>query len=112
MTGVVMFKRRWKWFGELVSDEGFSLAYGNRTITYKDERGSFKFGFEDGFLFPQPNQTSGKRKSLNQTELNEMIERIIGGIKSEGREIQVYSKQDPEDPRRSERRPPCVGPAF
>jgi hypothetical protein len=76
-----------------MSDKGFSLAYGNRTVTYKDERGSFEFGLEDGFLFPQPNQTSGTRRSLNQTELNEMIERIIGGIKSEGREIQVYSKQ-------------------
>ena len=87
-----MFRRRWKWFGELVSDEGFSLAYGNRTITYRDERGSFEFGLEDGFLFPRPNQTSGTCRSLSQAELNEMIERIIGGNKSEGREIQVYSK--------------------
>jgi len=87
-----MFTKRWKWFGELVSDEGFSLAYGNRTITYMDESGSFEFGLEDGFLFPMPKQTSGTRRALNQTELNEMIERIIRGIKSEGREIQVYSK--------------------
>jgi hypothetical protein len=107
-----MFRRRWKWFGELVSDEGFSLAYGNRTITYRDERGSFEFWLEDGFLFPRPKQTSGTRRSLSQTELNKMIERIIGGIKSEGSEIQVYSKQDTEEPQRSERRPPRVGPAF
>lgn len=98
-----MFRRRWKWFGELVSDEGFSLAYGNRTITYRDERGSFEFGLEDGFLFPRPKQTSGTRKSLSQTELDEMIERIIAGIKSEGREIQAYSEQGAKEPQRAQR---------
>ena len=44
-----MFKRRWIWLGKLVSDEGFNLEYGNKSIRYSDERGSFEFGLEDGF---------------------------------------------------------------
>jgi hypothetical protein len=39
-----MFKRRWKWFEKLLSDEGFTLAYGHNSITYSDARGSFQFG--------------------------------------------------------------------
>jgi hypothetical protein len=34
-----MFKRRWIWFGDLVSDDGFALHYGNRSVTYTDQRG-------------------------------------------------------------------------
>ena len=55
-----MFRRCWIWFGKLISDEGFSLAYGNRSITYSDERGSYQFGFEDGFLSPRPLQVEGE----------------------------------------------------
>jgi hypothetical protein len=93
-----MFRRRWRWFGELVSDEGFSLAYGNRTIAYRDERGSFEFGLEDGFLFPTPRQTSGIPISLTQDELHQMIQRIIDGGRSEGNEISVYLKQGDANP--------------
>jgi hypothetical protein len=87
-----MFKRRWKWFGKLVSDEGFTLAYGNRTITYCDERGSFSFGLEDGFLFPTPFQVAGEPVQLNQSELSEVVDRVIRGIRSDGHAVEVYSK--------------------
>ena len=91
-TGDLMFKRRWKWIGKLESDEGFTLAYGNRSITYSDERGSFKFGFEDGLLFPEPFQTAGVPVLLSQPETAEIVERVIRGIRSEGHAVEVYTK--------------------
>jgi len=87
-----MFRRRWIWFGKLQSDEGFSLSYGNRSVTYSDERGSFEFGLEDGFLFPTPKQVSGKAVSLGRSELDAMMERVMRGIRSEGHAVEVYSK--------------------
>jgi hypothetical protein len=87
-----MFKRRWKWFGDLVSDEGFSLKYGNKSVTYTDEHGSFSFGLEDGILFPNPTQVIGTPVPLGQPQLDAMIDRIIRGLRSEGHEVKVNSK--------------------
>lgn len=87
-----MFKRRWIWFGELVSDEGFALKYGNKTVTYRDERGSFEFGLEDGLLFPKPRQVAGRPIVLDQSQLKVVIDRITRGLRSEGHDIEVYSK--------------------
>ena len=64
-----MFERRWIWFGDLVSDEGFAVKYGNRTVTYTDERGSFEFGLEDGLLFPNPRQVAAKPVLIEQHNL-------------------------------------------
>jgi hypothetical protein len=89
-TGVLMFKRRWIWFGELMSDEGFTLKRGNKSIRYTDKRGSFEFGLEDGFLFPKPVQVRGEPMPLNQSDLDEIIERVITGIRAEGHSVQVY----------------------
>jgi hypothetical protein len=86
-----MFKRRWKWFGKLVSDEGFTLAYGNRSITYSDPRGSFQFGLEDGFLFPTPAQIAGEPRTVEASELHKIIERVISGIRSEGHAVELYA---------------------
>jgi hypothetical protein len=86
-----MFRRRWLWFGKLVSDEGFSLAYGNKSVTYSDDRGSFQFGFEDGLLFPTPTQLTGKPVSLDEPSLSLIIERVVRGIRSEGHAVDVYS---------------------
>jgi hypothetical protein len=85
-----MFKRQWKWFGQLLSDEGFTLAYGHRSITYSDERGSFQFGLEDGFLFSPPFQVAGAPVVLSQAEIEEIAERVVRGIKSEGEAVQVF----------------------
>ena len=87
-----MFRRRWLCFGKLESDEGFSLAYGNRSITYTDERGSFKFGLEDGYLFPIYEQTSGERVTLGQEELSVIMNRILRGVRFEGHEVSIYSR--------------------
>ena len=87
-----MFKRRFKWFGKLVNDEGCSLKYKHRSVEYTDKRGTFEFPFEDGFLFPRPHQVSGHKVLLNQSEIEEMIEQVITAIKSEGNEVQLYEK--------------------
>jgi hypothetical protein len=78
-----------EWFGKLVSDEGFSLAYVNKSITYTDQCGSFQFGFEDGLLFPNAVQIAGTPVSLQPNELQEMLDRIARGIESEGHSVQV-----------------------
>ena len=84
-----MFKRRWIWFGKLISEEGFTLSYGHKSVRYCDDRGTFEFGFEDGLLFPNPFQVP-REQQLNQAELDGIIERVIRGIRSEGREAEVY----------------------
>jgi hypothetical protein len=87
-----MFKRRWKWFGKLVSDEGFTLAYQYKGITYTDERGTFEFSLEGGVLIPKPYQIAGVPVTLTQSETDQMVERVVRGIKSEGNVVQVFSK--------------------
>jgi hypothetical protein len=87
-----MFRRRWIWFGKLISDEGFTLSYGNKSVTYADNRGSFQFGFEDGFLFPAPHQVAGEPVTLSQSDLHAILERITRAIESEGHDVQVYTK--------------------
>jgi hypothetical protein len=87
-----MFKRRWIWFGKIISDEGFTLAYGNRSITYGDDRGSFEFGLEGGLLFSPPFQRTGEHLLLSEPEVDEMVERVVRGIIAEGHEVQVYRK--------------------
>jgi hypothetical protein len=91
-AGVFMFKRQWIWFGKLISDEGFSLSSGHNSIRYSDKRGTFEFGFEDGVLSPTPFQLAGKPVSLNQSEINEIIDRVIRGIRSVGHAVEVYPK--------------------
>jgi len=87
-----VFRRRYIWFGKLVSDEGFALAYGNKSITYSDDRGSFQFGFEDGLLFPTPKQLTGKPVSLDASSLSAIIERVVRGIRFEGHAVEVYQQ--------------------
>lgn len=87
----LMFRRRWKWFGELISDEGFSLKYANRSVRYKDERGVFEFGWEDGFLFPHSNQIAGEAVSLSESELNEILQRVMRGFEAEGHAVRLYA---------------------
>ena len=78
------FKRRWIWFGPLISDEGFSLSFSHMTVLYTDPRGTFAFGFEDGRLSPTPFQVSGEPWRTNQEELDVMIERVLRGLRSQG----------------------------
>ena len=87
-----MFRRRWIWFGKLVSDEGFKLSYGHKSVYYEDQRGKYCFGFEDGVLFPEPYRVKGDPEILSPPEVREMVERVIRGIRSDGQEIEVFRK--------------------
>ena len=91
-VGEVMFKRGWLGIGKLKADEGFTLAYGNRSITYSDERGSFMFAHEDGLLFPSPSQISGEPITLDQAALDAMIERVLSGIRFEGHIVEIHKR--------------------
>ena len=73
-----------------MSDEGFALAYGNRSVTYSDDRGAFQFGFEDGFLFPSPKQLNGEPLILDERSLDMILERVARGIRSEGHSVEIY----------------------
>jgi hypothetical protein len=85
-----VFRRQWIWFGKLISDEGFSLHYGNKSVNYEDERGVFQFGWEDGILFPVPRQIAGEPLVLNGEEIEQMIGRIVQGIESESHSVKVF----------------------
>jgi hypothetical protein len=91
-----VFRRRWKWFGKLRSEDGSSLSYGNKSITYRDDHGSFEFGFENGFLFPTPRQIDGAPITLTQRELDALLGRIIAGLRSDGHAAQVFDKRHGE----------------
>jgi hypothetical protein len=85
-----MFRRSWVWFGKLVSDEGFCLKFGNRSVIYADHRGEFQFGWEDGLLSPASNQISGMPVILDKEETKLVLERIVQGIESEGHLVKVF----------------------
>ncbi len=86
-----MFRRRWKWFGRPISDQGFSISYGHRSVNYKDNRGVFQFGFEDGWLFPAPHQVGGDPVSLDETEIANMVDRVRAGIEFDGHTVRVWT---------------------
>jgi hypothetical protein len=87
-----MFRRRFKWFGKLVSDEGFTLTYQFKGAQYTDERGTFGFPLEDGILIPRPFQVIGEPIALNRAEIDQMVDCILRAIKSEGNSVQVLSE--------------------
>jgi hypothetical protein len=91
-----MFKRRWKWFGKVVSDEGFSLSYGHKSVTYCDYRGCFEFGFEDGLLSPTPYQIEGEKISLSPSDVDEIVNRVVRGIQWSGLEVEVFRRSHPQ----------------
>jgi len=86
-----MFKRRFKWFGRLVSDEGFSLGFGSKSVTYHDERGEFEFGFEDGLLFLPPHRSTGPVLQLSPAELDEMVRRVTEALRWDGHAVRVFT---------------------
>lgn len=88
-----MFKRRWLWFGKLISDDGCEISYAHKSVYFRDSRGKFEFPYEDGFLFPSPFQVAGEPVSLNQSEIDQMVERVVDGIKSDGLPVSVFSNQ-------------------
>jgi hypothetical protein len=87
-----MFKRQWLRFGKLVSDEGCEISYAHKSVYYRDNRDKFEFPYEDGILMPTPFQVAGEAKLLNQPEIDQMVERVVSGIKADGHPVQIYSK--------------------
>jgi len=87
-----MFKKRWLGLGKLVSDEGYEISYGHKSVYYRDNRGKFEFPYEDGLLVPKPFQVAEETISVDQSEIDQMVERIVNGIKADGHQVQVYSE--------------------
>ena len=87
-----MFKKRWPWRGKLVSEEGFQISFAHKSVYYHDTRGTFEFGYEDGLLFTTHYQVAGQAISLSQLEIDQMVERVVMGIKSENLPVQVFHK--------------------
>jgi hypothetical protein len=87
-----MFKRRFRWVGPILSDEGFSLAYGNRSVTYRDARGAFEFGLEDGCLCVPPHPTSTNSLPLSPAELDGVVQRIMDGLAWDGHLVRVITR--------------------
>jgi hypothetical protein len=59
-------------------------------------RGSFEFGFEDGFLFSPPRQVSGNPVSLTSAEQGVMAQRVLAGLLWEGNSVRIFPGQDYE----------------
>jgi hypothetical protein len=92
-----MFKKRWPWRGKLVSDEGFEIFFGHKTAYYQDNRGKFSFGFEDWLLSATPHQDSGQAVALSQSEIDQIVERIVRGLTWEGLSVQVVPNRSRAD---------------
>jgi hypothetical protein len=95
-----MFKRKYWWFGRLVSDEGFEIFYAHKTVCYRDRRGDFQFGYEDGMLNAKPYQAKGEKLTLSQLDIDQMVDRVIRGLKADGLPVELVfgrgSTQVPE----------------
>ncbi|SFS18524.1 hypothetical protein SAMN05421771_3489 [Granulicella pectinivorans] len=85
-----MFKRRWKYFGKLESDDGAELTIRHRSVTYTDKRGSFQFAYEDGYIFPNVFQAAGNPIKLTEDEEKSMLERVIDGLRTDGVQVDLH----------------------
>jgi len=87
-----MLTKRWPWLGKLISDEGFEISFGHKEVYYRDNRGKFGFAYEDGLLSATPHQVAGQTLLLSESDIHEIVERVVSGIKSEGLPVQVISR--------------------
>jgi hypothetical protein len=86
-----MFKRKWLVYGDLVSDEGFEISFSHKSVYYRDSRGKFGFGYEDTSLSGVPHQIEGERVTLSQSDIDQMVDRVVEGIKASGSpDVDVY----------------------
>jgi hypothetical protein len=76
-------------FGRLAS-EGFTLAYGNKSVTYSDSRGSFVLGLEGDYLFPPPHQIKGQPIALSSSDVETIMGRVLEGLRSDRKSVQIY----------------------
>ena len=79
-----MFKRRWLVFGPILSDEGFTISYGHKTVYYSDERGIFQIGYENEQLFPSSLRPTGTLKELPSADKALIIDRMLRALQWDG----------------------------
>jgi hypothetical protein len=89
---ILMFKKRWLWLGKIVSDEGFEISFAHKSVYYRDSRGKFEFGYESGRLSSIPYQIEGEHVALTQAEIEQMVDRVVRGIESDGTQVDVFSE--------------------
>jgi hypothetical protein len=61
-------------------------------VVYRDGRGKFEFCYGDGFPFARPCQIAGAAVVLSQAEVDEVVERVVCGIRSAGLAVQVFQE--------------------
>lgn len=76
--------------GKLISDEGFEITFGHKSVYYRDSRGKFVFGYEDCYLFMPPRQIEGTAVSLSEADIDRMTECVMSGIRYEGLDVRVF----------------------
>jgi hypothetical protein len=89
-----MWKRRWRFFGKLRSDDGCCITYGNKSVTYHNERGQFELGFEDNWLFPDVWQKSGESIELTDVEKTQILDRVLDGLRSDGHDAKLFPNRE------------------
>jgi hypothetical protein len=87
-----MFRRKWPWGGMIISDEGFEVSFEHKGVVYKDGRCKFAFGYEDGYLFVTPHQVEGEKISLSQSEIDQMVDRVVRALQFRGDRVDVFRK--------------------
>ncbi len=83
-----MFRRKWLLVGPIVSDEGFEVTSDHRTAYYRDSRGTFSFGYEDGYLIPTPYHIESKT-FVSKPEADEMADRVVRSLEFRGDRVYV-----------------------
>jgi hypothetical protein len=89
---VTIFRRKWLGLGRIYSDAGFLIYYGNRTLYYEDERGTFQIGYEDGLLFPTSLCLTNPIRQVPESDKVLIIERMLEALKWDGQPADVFSK--------------------
>ena len=87
-----MFRRKYLFFGNLVSDEGFEISFAHKSAYYSDSRGKFEFGYEPGYLSETPYQIEGERVLLTKPEIDEMVGRVVRAHEFNGDRVDVFRK--------------------
>jgi hypothetical protein len=87
-----MFKRNGAGVGKISSDDGFSVAYGHKTVLYTDQRGTFQIGYEDGLIFPDSLRLMDPIRPLSEPERTLIIERILSALEWDGQDVAVFRR--------------------
>jgi hypothetical protein len=70
------------------------ISFAHKSVSYRDSRGRFELGYEGGMLSATPYQIEGDKVSLSQSEIDQIVERVVSGIKADGRSVDVVFRRD------------------